>query len=292
VGHGGRTGAARGTAPVTGIRLVVCDMDGTLLLDDGAIPDAFWPLLAQMTARGIEFVPASGRQLATLRGLFGEEGGSSMSFIAENGTVVTHGNALVSTTTVADDFARSVVLAVRAAVSDGADLGVVVCRADGAVVERTDAPFVAECAKYYVRLDAVDDALAYCHDVVKLAVFDFGDATATAQTYFGGLAEQVVVSGRHWIDIMSRQADKGVGVRVLQRILAVGPEQTAAFGDYLNDLEMRAAAQHSFAVANAHPAVAAAAGVQIPSNVEQGVITTLRELLADREGPASPVPDQ
>ncbi|GED98855.1 HAD family hydrolase [Gordonia crocea] len=156
---------------MTGIRLVVCDMDGTLLLDDGAIPDAFWPLLAQMTAR-------------------------------------------------------------------------------------TSA---------------------------------WWSAGPTGRWSSGPTGRW---SSGPWIDIMSRQADKGVGVRVLQRNLAVGPEQTAAFGDYLNDLEMLAAAQHSFAVANAHPAVAAAAGVQIPSNVEQGVITTLRELLADGEGPTSPVPDQ
>jgi hydroxymethylpyrimidine pyrophosphatase-like HAD family hydrolase len=39
----------------------------------------------------------------------------------------------------------------------------------------------------------------------------------------------------------------------------VTPAQTAAFGDYLNDLEMLRAADWSYAMADAHPDVAAVA---------------------------------
>ena len=48
------------------VRLVVSDMDGTLLTSGGVVPDDFWPLLETMRRRGITFVPASGRQYATL----------------------------------------------------------------------------------------------------------------------------------------------------------------------------------------------------------------------------------
>lgn len=263
--------------------MVVSDMDGTLLLDDGTVPEGFWPLLDAMVERGIAFVPASGRQLATLRRLFDGRGADgALSFIAENGTLVTHADEVVSTTTVTDEFARTVVDAVRAAGQDGADLGVVVCRTDGAVIERVDEPFAAECAKYYVQLDQVDDLLEHCRDVLKLAVFDFGDAADSAQRYFGGLDQQVVVSGKHWIDIMDRDANKGHGVRALQQVLGVTAAQTVAFGDYLNDVEMLGAADHSYAVANAHPDVASVAARSIPSNVEQGVVRELARLLRKR----------
>lgn len=52
------------------IRLVVADMDGTLLDEHGRIPEGFWDMLARLRARGVEFVPASGRQYATLRNMF------------------------------------------------------------------------------------------------------------------------------------------------------------------------------------------------------------------------------
>nr|WP_283242230.1 Cof-type HAD-IIB family hydrolase [Gordonia araii] len=264
--------------------MVVSDMDGTLLLDDGTVPDEFWPLLDEMTARGISFVPASGRQLATLRRLF-EARSAGMSYIAENGTLVSNAGHIVSMTTVPDDFALDVVRAVRNAARDGANLGVVVCRRDGAAIERTDGSFVAECAKYYVEFDEVDDLDPYCRDVLKLAVFDFDDAASAAAHYFADLDQQVVVSGRHWIDIMASGANKGNGVRALQRALGVGADQTAAFGDYLNDVEMLAAAGHTYAVANAHPDIVKQARHRIPSNADRGVLAVLRQFIdADAPG--------
>ena len=41
------------------IRLVVADMDGTLLDEHGRIPEGFWDMLARLRARGVEFVPAA-----------------------------------------------------------------------------------------------------------------------------------------------------------------------------------------------------------------------------------------
>ena len=48
------------------IRLVVTDMDGTLLDDDKRTPDGLWEVLALLRERGVLFSPASGRQYATL----------------------------------------------------------------------------------------------------------------------------------------------------------------------------------------------------------------------------------
>ena len=51
---------------VPDIRLIACDMDGTLLDDEDAIDDEFWPLVDQLQAREIVFCPASGRQLSLI----------------------------------------------------------------------------------------------------------------------------------------------------------------------------------------------------------------------------------
>ena len=59
------------STPLPGdIAMVVADMDGTLLDGDSRIPEGFWPLLARLQRAGIEFVPASGRQIFTLRDMF------------------------------------------------------------------------------------------------------------------------------------------------------------------------------------------------------------------------------
>jgi Cof subfamily protein (haloacid dehalogenase superfamily) len=263
------------------VRLVVADMDGTLLTPDGEVPEDFWPLRRLMARRGVEFVPASGRQLATLRSTFGGEGGI-MTYIAENGTLVVHDGEVTATTTVDAPTVRRVIALVRELVGRGLDLGLVVCGVETAYVERADEAFLAEARKYYHRLEIVDDLDVVDGDVLKLAVHDFVDAEPTAAAEFGALAEthQVVVSGKHWIDVMNPEADKGRGVRALQEALDVTPAQTAVFGDYLNDLAMYDVAEWSFAMANAHPDITAAARYTAPSNAEHGVVRVLERLLA------------
>ena len=44
------------------IRLVVADMDGTLLDEHSRIPEEFWGVLDRLRARGVEFVPRRKRQ--------------------------------------------------------------------------------------------------------------------------------------------------------------------------------------------------------------------------------------
>ncbi|PPJ33770.1 HAD family hydrolase [Nocardia nova] len=253
-------------------------MDGTLLTDSGAVPDTFWPLLDVMRSRGVTFVPASGRQYATLAALF-EQSPDGVSYIAENGCHVVHSGVAVSTTCLEFDTVLQVVQATREA-PNAAELGLVVCGLNSAYIERTDPAFVAEAAKYYARLERVDDLAAVTDKVLKLAIHDFTDAERTAERVFGSIAarEQVVVSGQHWIDIMSRDADKGRAVQSLQEALGISPARTAAFGDYLNDLEMLEAARWSFAMANAHPEVRARARYLAPANDEDGVVTVLSRI--------------
>ncbi|WP_352303091.1 Cof-type HAD-IIB family hydrolase [Kineosporia sp. NBRC 101731] len=268
------------------LRLVVADMDGTLLDGTGSIPAGFWPLLEQMHERGIVFVPASGRQYATLAHLF-ERAPADMPFVAENGTYVVQEGVELASTTLDAAVVQDAVSLLRDLVAGELDvkldLGVVLCGKRSAYVERTDEPFVGEVRKYYAALEIVDDLLAVDDQMLKIAVFDFGDAETGAGPQLERFrqSQQVVVSNEHWVDVMAAGVNKGDAVRRLQDRLGVTREQTVVFGDYLNDLEMLDAARWSFAMANAHPEVLARAAAVAPSNTENGVLTTLGSLLAD-----------
>ncbi|ALJ21546.1 Cof-type HAD-IIB family hydrolase [Microbacterium sp. No. 7] len=261
------------------IRLIAADMDGTLLRPDGALPDEFWPLLDRLRERGIAFAPASGRQLATLQHTFG---GADLDYIAENGTYVVRGADEVSHDALAPAFVASLVARLRSLVADGAlRAGVVVCGKRSAYIEGTDAAFVAEVEKYYRALRVVPDVLEPDDRVLKVAIYDFDGGERNTAPALADVAEthQVVVSGEHWIDVMNRGVNKGVALRALQRRLGVSPAQTAAFGDFFNDVEMLQAAEWSYAMANAHPDVAAVARHRAPSNADLGVIRTIESLL-------------
>ncbi|NUP44114.1 MAG: HAD family hydrolase [Streptomyces sp.] len=270
------------------IRLVVTDMDGTLLDDAKRIPPGLWETLAELRRRGVLFSPASGRQYATLAREFAEVA-EGMVFIAENGTYVVRDGVELSSDPLEPGVAAGVVQAVRRLVAEGVDVGAVVCGKRSAYVERSDEAFLAEVRKYYVEHRIVEDATALDDDVIKVALFDFGSAahtTAPALESFtatfpdsrlrsSGGTPMVVVSGEHWVDVMNRTANKGAALRRLQRELGITPAQTMVFGDYLNDLEMLDAAEWSFAMANAHPDVIARARHLAPSNNDNGVLRTV-----------------
>jgi len=259
------------------IRLIAADMDGTLLDGQGAVPPALWPMLDRLRDAGIAFAPASGRQHATLRREFGAHG-DDLVFIAENGTFVTRGDEELSSDTMDRAFVDSLIAETRGFQHD---VGVVLCGKASAYIERTDAAFRDQAEKYYARLADVADLTAVDDDILKIAVFDVEDGeknTAPALERHR-LTHQVVVSGHHWVDVMNQGVSKGKALRAIQNLLDVTPEQTAVFGDYLNDLDMMDAADFSFAMANAHPDVAAAARYRAPSNVDHGVIQVLERLL-------------
>ncbi|MET9494054.1 Cof-type HAD-IIB family hydrolase [Streptomyces sp. NPDC006552] len=263
------------------IRLIVSDMDGTLLDAEGRVPDTFWPLLAELDRRGIVFCPASGRQYATLADQFAAVDDGGMVYIAENGTYVVRGGAEISSDPLESAVAAWLVKTVRQLGDAGVDAGVVVCGKRSAYVERSDEAFMTEVRKYYHRHQVVADATAVDDEVIKVALFDFGRAEETTAPALAALAEthQVVVSSEHWVDVMAPAANKGEAVRRLQRALGVTAAQTMVFGDYLNDLQMLDAADWSYAMADAHPEVRRRARHQAPSHTQDGVVRTIREIL-------------
>lgn len=295
------------TGPVPDLRLVVLDMDGTLLDGADAVPDSFWRLLPALHERGILVVPASGRQYATLHGMFAEHG--VRTFICENGTLVVHDGEVVSSSPMDTPTVQRVIDIVRTGESSR-DLGLVVCGPTKAYTEREDAAFLAEARRYYRSLEVVPNLHSVpeleAGTVLKCAVYDFDSAAQAAPALFtgggpgvadlrksddgsadGGPADrgsadgghQVVVSGRNWIDIMAGATNKGRALRALEMTLGVPRSGTAVFGDYLNDLEMMAEADWSFAMDNGHPAVQRAARFIAPPNTEEGVVQVLRRLL-------------
>jgi len=252
-------------------KIIALDMDGTLLDAAGQIPDSFWPVLEELRARGVAVAPASGRQLATLQAIFPGD-----TFIAENGTCVFHDGEVVSTTLL---DAATVHAVIDVAADTGMDL--VVCTPTVAYHRPgISAETEAELAKYYHSRQATEN-LHEVTDVIKLAAFTTDNAEATIYPVLLDAAPDanVVVSGAHWVDIMDAGAGKGRALEALAGAMGVDKRQTAAFGDYLNDLELLEAAGTAWAMDNAHPEIKAIADHIAPPNTEAGVVTVLRELL-------------
>ena len=90
---------------------------------------------------------------------------------------------------------------------------------------------------------------------------------------------KMACAGDMWMDCMAKDVNKGKAVRTIQESLGIKTEETMAFGDQLNDIEMLNQAYYSFAVANAREEVRKAARFQADSNVRGGVLKILKGLL-------------
>lgn len=265
------------------IRLVVADMDGTFLDGDHEVPAGSAELIDELKAAGIMFAPASGRQYYRLLDMFSshEEG---MPFIAENGTYLALDGAEIGSWTVAPGTVAGIIETV-AKLATSRDVGLVLCGKESAYTARSDDAFLTEATKYYARLTVVEDLSSITDEALKMAAYDFGDAETALYRELRKFspAHQVVLSGRHWVDIMNPESNKGMATRILQKHLRIGPDNTIAFGDFLNDLEMMREATHSFAMANAHPDIVAASTFIAPSNAVGGVQQVLRAVLEQKQ---------
>lgn len=262
------------------IKLIACDMDGTLLDDDQEIHDDFWPLVDQLHSLGIIFCAASGRQYFNLLERF-HHIADKVIFIAENGTYVVQGGVELSSNCIARETAHELIKVSRTLKSRGINAGAVLSGKRSAYIERKDEAFLAQVTKYYHRLKLVDDLMTIKDDFLKVSLFDFESAEQMAAPEFTSFQSscQVVLSGHHWLDIMAQGVNKGSGVRQVQNILNIGMGQTMAFGDFLNDIEMMDEADYSFAMENAHPQLKKRAKFIAPGNTENGVVRTIKSVL-------------
>ncbi len=262
---------------VPDIRLIACDMDGTLLDDDDAIHDDFWPLIDQLHARGILFCPASGRQYHGLLERF-RPIADELVFVAENGAYVVQKGIEISSDYLHRQAVHDLIPICRELEAAETDIGTILCGKKAAYVESKNPEVIEELGKSPLRLKRVEDLLAVEDDIFRVAVFSFRSSEQVTYPVFERFRNmhQVVASGEHWLEIMAPQANKGVGIRHIREKLNITRDQTMVFGDFLNDLEMMDEATYSFAMANAHPLLKERANFLCPGNTDNGVVRTIK----------------
>ena len=248
-------------------------MDGTLLDGDGRVPDSFWPLLETARSRGITLAPASGRQLATLQQMFPD----CEDFIAENGAVVARGGEVVSTTALPEAPVQRLLSALPNAPFAA---HAVVCAPSVAATAALPPAVDAEVDKYYASRTLLGDGSA--SPTIKIALYVESDAERDAYPWVRELVPELraVVSGKPWVDLMHPDADKGLALAQLAEAMGVAMSETAAFGDYLNDLGMLRAAGHAVAMGNAHEDVKAVADEVVGTNTDGAAVARLAKWLS------------
>lgn len=261
------------------IKWIISDMDGTLLDDNGDLPQGFDEVMDELKRRNIIFSPASGRQYYALVKQFSKYKDDWL-FIAENGTMVSKGNDLLFYVSLPAKLTSKLIDATTSL----KDVYTVVCTCNGSYVTAEDEAFFAEMGKYYTRHTLIDSFASIKDPIIKISVCDCKEKNIRENAYKYllpyGDDVQVVMATDMWVDLMPKQINKGVAIQKLQEKMGIKPEECMAFGDFYNDREMLKTVGESYAMENAVPELKKIAKHIAPANSKAGVLTVIRDMLA------------
>ena len=253
------------------IRMIVCDLDGTLLAGKSIIPEENIAALRRAMEAGVQVVIASGRMIeATVP--IAEKIGVNAPLSLFNGAMAYdyQNDRILCGTPIPYAVIMPVIEALEAR---GAYVQAFPGR--GFFMEKKN-----HWTDYYenkISVIGTETGMPLSRwlksDVYKLLCL--GEAAELSEIIheFSPRFPEVtfVKSGETHLEIVARGVDKASGMADISRLTGIGPEEMLAFGDEMNDLPMLKYAGTGYAMENAVPGVLKEMRLVAPRNTDHGV---------------------
>ncbi len=222
------------------IKMVACDVDGTLLMKgETEINANIIEAIKKLVASGILFVVASGRSYTDLKRLF-KEVEKDVVFVCHDGALVMYKGSVLAKqpldhkigfVLMKEEYKKGAIPVVYGAymtylLKNSGDFG---------------NNFRHAMNNHVLEVDCLD---ALRDDYLKVGIYkehELGSASENASL-------NLVYESREWREYVAPGVHKGSAIAHLQKRFAVTKEETMAFGDNKNDLEMFEQAGVSYAV--------------------------------------------
>jgi hypothetical protein len=263
-------------------RLIVLDVDGTLVDRERRIPADTLRALQAARAQGLRVTLATGRMYASARP-YADRIQADAPLILYNGARIQDratGSVLFSAHLPRSQAARGLRLARRFDVHANLYLGECI------YIERVSRVSRDSAQKDGVEQVPVGDLLRFLEgqseEAVKILLIGPGERLeALAAAYRAGASSakdlpHLVRSEAGYLEIQPHGITKGAALLRVCGCLGISPSAVVAFGDNLNDLEMIQAAGLGVAMGNAHADLKRVARVVAPRHDEAGVAAVLR----------------
>ncbi len=260
------------------IKLIVTDVDGTLLTEGTSEPQPqITETVRSLIKKGITFAIASGRSYESILGVFPELENDAV-FISNNGACVTEKGQTIVSYAINEETVADVVSYIRSVSGSN----ILVTTEKYSYSESTDKEFIDWIRNgYSIDLQCVENVLGIDEPIVKLAMFisgvDAAVASEAAKKHFGSNIS-IMGAGKHWVDFIRDDVDKGNAVVKLQEKLGVTRYETMTFGDNLNDIGLMKCAEYGCAVYGARQEVKDAAHEVLPDE-DYAVLNKMKEFL-------------
>lgn len=267
------------------IKLIVTDMDGTLLNSEKHLPPDFYEVITRLRAQGTAFCIGSGRTWATLQSNFAGHL-QDLDFICENGAFVVENGKHTFESVIPHSTVQAIVQTVLEVMHE--DMNIMLCGKKGAQLTdyRSNPKLNVLLSRSVIGQTIVPDILAVDDDIFKIAVADLrGPQSMVLPLIKKKFSAQVdtIQSGAYFMDCMNKGVSKGAALRYMQQSMGITPGETMVFGDYYNDVEMLACAQHSFVMGNAPDGMGRYGRYRAKSNDEDGVFDIIRRCVLGKE---------
>ena len=236
------------------IKLIASDLDGTLLLDgaQNCDPELF-PLIEELTRKGIYFVAASGRQYHSLQRLFAPVK-DKIIYLCENGALVMHNDQVQVKSAMEDELA----LAICRAIINRPDCEIVISGERTCYLVPKKPEFVTHVRDVVGNhVTVIDCPERIEEEIIKISYFTppekQKEATEQFLSMFSDKNCEITISGNRWVDFVARGTGKGSAMEKLGKRLGIAPAEMAAFGDNENDRTMLNLVGHPYLMESCNP---------------------------------------
>ena len=273
------------------IKLVVSDLDGTLLSENGTISEQSRNLIKELRNYGVQFSFATGRLYSAVKS-FAKELEIDNPIISLDGSYIVD---YPTNETIFESFVKERYVKKALMFADNYLLQIALCHADAIYYTDSNSVIPKMLDKFGAKYRAVDSYEKYLDKTLEIVFssdlkdsiefvrdrFVFPYAIGCGTSFF----RSHVHDGVYYLEIRRAGSSKGKGLTRLLKHMKIKPQEAVVMGDWYNDISMFELKTIKVAVANSIPEIIRMADyVTKKTNREDGVASFLKMLLKAKKG--------
>lgn len=266
------------------IKLVVCDIDDTLVHKNLHLSERVINMIRQLRNNHVYFTFATGRMPYRVE-VFAKEIDLDIPYVANNGSILCEAGKMIDSRCFKASLIRDIM---REFMGEEPEFTVIFSYEDRECPIRRTPWIEARLHKYRGYDETLGDTdEVWNQEVHKVYVLDDGRTGL-----IGKVARQLELIdgisffqyGEYSIEIVASGCTKASGVERLIKHMQLEKEQVMAIGDHTNDIEVVTTVGLGIAVANADPKLKAVADYITDGIYEDGVVEAVNRFVLNTEG--------